>query len=212
MIRSLLFPEKCVLCKKILESGQIDLCNGCRIEAPQWRKPKDKIPFIKELLALWHYEGNVRSSLLRYKFYGKRSYHVAYGRLLAMKLLDEWDGEFDLITWVPISRRRKFRRGYDQVELLAQAVSKELGMELIPCLKKVRHNPPQSGITGSAQRRANVLNVYKAQNPEQFAGKRILLLDDIVTTGATVSECARVLLTAGAKEVYCAAIAAKHHK
>jgi predicted amidophosphoribosyltransferase len=57
-----------------------------------------------------------------------------------------------------------------------------------------------------------VLNVYKVQNPEQFAGKRILLLDDIVTTGATVSECARVLLTAGAKEVYCAAIAAKHHK
>ena len=212
MIRSLLFPEKCVLCKKILEAGQIDLCPGCRIEAPQWRKPKDKIPFIKELLALWHYEGNVRSSLLRYKFYGKRSYHTAYGRLLAMKLLEEWDGEFDLITWVPISRRRKFRRGYDQVELLAQAVSKELGMESISCLKKIRHNPPQSTVMGEAQRRANVLNVYQVRDPERFAGKRILLLDDIVTTGATVSECARVLLTAGAKEVYCAAIAAKHHK
>ena len=212
MIRSLLFPDKCVLCKKILESGQMDLCTGCRIEAPQWHKPKEKIPFIKELLALWHYEGNVRSSLLRYKFYGKRSYHIAYGRLLAMKLLEEWDGEFDLITWVPISRRRKFRRGYDQVELLARAVSRELGIPCGPVLKKIRHNPPQSGITGSAHRRANVLNVYQARNSEQFAGKRILLLDDIVTTGATVSECARVLLTAGAKEVYCAAIAAKHHK
>ena len=212
MIRTLLFPEKCVLCRKLLESGQIDLCTGCRIEAPQWRKPKDKIPFIKELLALWHYEDNVRNSLLRYKFYGKRSYHISYGRLLAMKLLEELDGEFDLITWVPISRRRKFRRGYDQVELLALAVGKELGMDAVPCLKKIRHNPAQSTIIGSAQRRANVLNVYKVQHPENFTGKRILLLDDIVTTGATVSECARVLLTAGAKEVYCAAIAAKHHK
>jgi ComF family protein len=208
MIRSLLFPEKCVLCKKLLESSQIDLCNGCRIEAPQWRKPKDKIPFIKELLALWHYEGNVRSSLLRYKFYGKRSYHVAYGRLLAMKLLEEWDGEFDLITWVPISRRRKFRRGYDQVELLAKAVGKELGMEPVPLLKKVRHNRPQSGIPDAAKRRANVLGAYRAINREAISGKRILLLDDILTTGATAGECARVLLTCGAKEIHCAAVAA----
>ena len=74
-------------------------------------------------------------------------------------------------------------------------------------LKKVRHNRPQSSIAGQAERRANVLGAYEALSPQQIAGKRILLLDDVITTGATVSECARVLLTAGAKHVYCAAIA-----
>ena len=114
---------------------------------------------------------------------------------------------------MPISRRRKLWRGYDQVELLAQAVCRELDAAPIRCLKKIRHTPAQSGIKGSAQRKANVLGAYKAVQPEVFVGKRVLILDDIITTGATISECARVLLTAGAKEVHCAAIAAaKHHK
>ena len=86
-------------------------------------------------------------------------------------------------------------------------------MEPVPTLCKIRHNPPQSGIVGQAQRRANVLGVYEAVEPESFKDKRVLILDDIITTGATLSECARVLLTAGAKEVHCAAIAAvKEHK
>ena len=135
------------------------------------------------------------------------------GRLLAMKIAREREDDFDLITWVPISRRRKLRRGYDQVELLAQAVCDELGMEPTCTLRKIRHNPPQSGIVGHAHRRANVLGVYSVVKPENIKDKRILLLDDIITTGATVSECARVLLTAGAKEVHCAAVAAvKEHK
>ena len=124
-----------------------------------------------------------------------------------MKLLREYPDGFDVLTWVPISRLRKFRRGYDQVELLAKAVGRELDMEPVRCLKKIRNNRPQSTVTGQAQRRANVLNAYRAIKPEQFQGKRVLLLDDIITTGATAGECARILLTAGAKEVHCAAVA-----
>ena len=78
-------------------------------------------------------------------------------------------------------------------------------------LKKVRHNRSQSGITGQAKRRANVLGAYKAVCPQEISGKRILLLDDVITTGATAGECARVLLTAGAKEVHCGCIAAATH-
>ena len=115
---------------------------------------------------------------------------------------------FEVLTWTPISPLRRLRRGYDQVELLAQAVALELGTEAIPTLSKIRHNPPQSGITGQAQRRANVLGVYRPVEPERFRGKRVLLLDDIITSGATASEAARVLLTAGAKEVIFAAVAA----
>ncbi len=204
---SLLFPRKCLLCGKLLERDELDLCRKCRIDGPECKISREKLPFLDSWLALWHYEGGARHSLIRYKFHNRRSMAQGYGRLLAMKLLREREGDFDLITWVPISPLRKLRRGYDQVELLAKAVGRELAMEPVRCLKKVRHNPPQSGVVGQAQRRANVLNVYKVVGPEQFQGKRILLLDDIITTGATAGECARILLTAGAKEIHCAAVA-----
>lgn len=210
-IADLLFPPKCILCGKILKRGELDLCGECRIHSPECPISKRKLPFLDSWLALWHYEGNVRRSLIRYKFYGKRHYAVGYGRLLAMKILREHEDTFDLISWVPVSKWRRLRRGYDQVELLAEAVCAELGSEPVRCLRKVRHTPSQSGIKGQAQRRANVLGAYRAVNPEYFQGKRILLLDDIITTGSTVGECARVLLTAGAKEVHCAAVGAANY-
>ena len=211
-IASILFPPKCVLCGRVLEGDEADLCHRCRVEVPVLEKPKTKRQFLADWTAVWYYEGTVRRSLLRYKFYGRRNYAPAYGRLLAMKLQREFEEGFDLITWVPISRWRRLRRGYDQVELLARAVGAELGTEPVCLLKKIRNNPPQSRITGQAQRRANVLGVYEAVDREAFAGKRVLLLDDIITTGATAGECARVLLTAGAEEVSCAAMAAAKHQ
>ena len=125
-----------------------------------------------------------------------------------MKLIQQHPEGFDVLTWVPVSRLRKFFRGYDQVELLANSVGQELEMIPVPLLKKIRNNRQQSRIKGEAERRANVLGAFGVTDAEAIRGKRILLLDDIVTTGATASECARVLLTAGAKEVYCAAVAA----
>ena len=208
LIMSLLFPPKCVLCGKILEKQELDLCRYCRTDVPEYPNRKEKLQFLDSFAAVWYYEGSVRRSLLRYKFYHARSFAGSYGRLLAMKLQEEYPEGFDILTWVPVSRLRKIRRGYDQVELLARAVGKELGMAPVPLLKKVRHNRPQSGIRDAAARRANVLGAYRETDREQIAGKRILLLDDILTTGATAGECARVLLTAGAKEVHCAAVAA----
>lgn len=209
---ALLFPPKCVLCGKLLEPQETDLCRTCRTETRDFQRPRKKIPFVAQWRALWYYEGDVRSSLLRYKFHNKRSYSVVYGRLLAMKITQEYPDDFDILTWVPVSRARKRKRSYDQVELLADAVAEELQLTKTPTLTKIRNNPPQSGISGLAQRKANVLNVYQAISRDTVAGKRILLLDDIITTGATVSECARVLLTAGAKEVICAAVAAIPHE
>ena len=205
---SLLFPRKCLLCGKILERQELDLCHSCRVDSPECKISREKLPFLDSWLALWHYEGVARKSLIRYKFHNRRHQAAGYGRLLAMKLLKEREAEFDLITWVPVSRLRKLRRGYDQVELLAKAVCSELGTTPCRCLKKIRHNPPQSGIRSFAERRANVLGAYTVMEPEAIRGKRILLLDDIVTTGATAGECARVLLTAGAAQVHCAAVAA----
>lgn len=208
-----LFPDKCVLCNRVLEKDETDLCHDCRIHGPQCPVSNSKYPYLKRWMALWYYEDNVRGSLLRFKFHGKRHYAETYGRMLAMRLSREEWTDFDILTWVPISDRRKRKRGYDQVELIANAVAQELGVTAQPCLKKVWDNPAQSGIVGQAERRANVLGVYVAVNEESVKGKRILLLDDIVTTGSTAGECARVLLTAGAKEVNFAVVAAaRQHK
>lgn len=209
----LIFPEKCILCGRILEKAQVDLCHQCRIDAPNCPVSRRKLPFLDSWVAVWYYEGLARKSLLGFKFRGKRHYAAGYGRLLAMKLQQEHPEGFDLLTWVPTGSIRKFFRGYDQVQLISQAVGRELSMEPVQLLKKIRNNRPQSSIRGEAKRRANVLGAYKAIDPACFAGKRILLLDDIVTTGATIGECARILLTAGAKQVHCGAVAsAKHTK
>lgn len=203
----LLFPPKCILCRKVLEKDETDLCRHCRVHSPECNSSARKLPLISKWTAVWYYEDLVRKSILRFKFRGVRSYAPAYGRLLAMALQRQDMEHFDLLTWVPTGSWRKLRRGYDQVELLAKAVGQELGVEPVSLLKKVRNNPPQSGITGDAQRRANVLGAYRVKDAEILAGKRILLLDDVITTGATVGEAARVLLTAGAAKVDCGAVA-----
>lgn len=208
LIASLLFPEKCVLCGRILGRGEQDLCRACRVDAPECPVSRVKHPFLDSWLAVWYYEGSVRRSILRYKFYGKRHYAAAYGRLLAMRLLREERADVDIITWIPISEKRLRKRGFDQVQLIAEKLSAELELPAAPLLWKRRDNPPQSRITGRAERRANVLGAYEAIHLEQLLDKRVLLLDDVLTTGATAEECGRVLLTAGAREVHFAAVAA----
>lgn len=208
---NLLFPPKCVLCGRLLGREETDFCHSCRADAPVYSGKGKSIAFVASWTAVWYYEDAVRDSLLRYKFRNAQSYAGAYGRVLAMRLLKERE-DFDLITWVPISDRRRRKRGYDQVALIAQTVGSELGMPPQRTLRKIRHTPPQSSLDTAAQRKANVLGAYAVVEPQRFAGKRVLLLDDIITTGATVSECARVLLTAGAKEVICAAVAATRHQ
>lgn len=204
----LLYPPKCILCRKILGKNDTDLCAQCRKEVQDFTKSKRNIPFVAGWTALWYYKDNVGASIRRYKFSGFRHYASVYGRFLGMRLMNEYPEGFDLITWVPTGFFRKLSRGYDQSKLLAQAVSSELGCRPTRLLKKTRNNPPQSGIVGAPHRRANVLGVYEAIDPTIFRGKRILILDDVITTGATCSECARILITAGAKEVSCAAVAA----
>lgn len=208
---SLLFPPRCVLCRAFLPKEQTDLCHDCRQNAPVFERSNLKFSFLAGWTAVWYYKDTVRRSILRYKFSGRRSYAPAYGRMLAMKLQKESLDKPDILTFVPIASLRRLKRGYDQVELLANAVGSELGIDPVKTLKKIRNTPPQSGVKDPAHRRANVLGAYKCLCPDALRGKRILLLDDVITTGATASECARVLLTAGAKEVICAAVAVTDH-
>lgn len=222
-IKELLFPRRCMLCRRFLREQELDLCHQCRLDAPEYpfgasnpaKQGKISGQFLDSFTAVWYYEGDVRESILRFKF--RRATHLApkFGALLAMKLLQQGPrpGEIDVLTWVPVSRRRRFRRGFDQCELLARAVGKEL--EIIPqrVLRKRRHTRAQSSMESVSARKANILGAYEVDKHADLRGKRVLLLDDICTTGSTMNECARVLLHAGAKEVHTAAIAAvRYHK
>lgn len=207
----LLFPPKCVLCSRVLEHYETDICSQCREDAPVCPQQNSKMHFVDGWCAIWYYEDDVRESILRYKFGNRRSYANNFARILAQKLKHAYPEGFDVLTWVPISRRRRLKRGFDQVEKLATALAEYLDMQPVRTLKKIRHNRPQSGISGPAHRRANVLGAYRVIRPEILWGKRVLLLDDVITTGATVGECARMLLTAGARQVDVGAVAAVRH-
>ena len=211
LLKELLFPRKCILCGKVLSARETDLCHGCREETPGYVPEYRSLSHIYSVCALWYYEGMVRESLLRYKFHNKPGYAGGYSPLLAMKIAREMNG-FDVITWVPVSRKRRKERGYDQSELLARAVSRELGIPVAGTLRKVRDNPAQSGIQDRAKRLEIVKDAYAPMEDASVRGKRVLLIDDILTTGATASECARTLLGAGAKQVSLAVVAAGREK
>lgn len=213
-ILDLLFPRKCALCRKLLSKEETDYCRECRIKAPRFPvlqkkehpSGKSKLRFLDRVTAVWYYKENVREAILRLKFQKAAFLADPLGRSLAAKVLETHSEDVDLLTWVPVSAKRKRQRGYEQAELLAKVVGKELGIPAVSLLQKRKDNPAQSGMSGEA-RKANVLGVYQIKANTDLSGKRILLIDDVFTTGATAEECAKVLLEGGAKAVSCAVVA-----
>ena len=203
----LLFPPRCAFCGALTEREDRGICPHCRRDLPWTDDLKRRADFVTGVSAPLYYESTVRRALIRYKFNGAPARGEVYGRLIAETLRRQERTGFDVVTWAPLSRKRLRRRGYDQARLLAEAAARELALPCERLLRKVRHTPPQSGITAPEARRANVSGVYEAAAPDRTEGKRVLLIDDIITTGATVSECARVLLLSGAESVYAAALA-----
>lgn len=199
----LLFPPKCAFCGALLADGEEGFCARCQQTLPWTTKeePPKRCAGLSQCLSPLWYQDVVRSSFHRYKFSGRTVCAGTYGRLMAQCVLDRLEGEFDLLTWVPLSKKRRRHRGYDQSLLLAQAMAEELGREVTPVLRKVRDTRAQSSLEQEDLRHGNVKGVYAVLCPELVDGKRILLTDDIVTTGSTLSECAQTLLAAGAGHV-----------
>lgn len=206
-ILDLLFPPKCPFCRKVLDRPGI--CPKCEAALP-WTEDADGLREgpggLRCAAPLW-YEDLAREGILRYKFQGASALAEPLGGLIVQCAAERFSGGFDTVTWVPVSRKRLRERGYDQAELLARAACRLWDTEPVRLLVKTEHNPAQSGIHDAAARRANVLGVYQPAEPEKIRGKRILLVDDICTTGATLTECVRVLRDAGAEDVVCAAAA-----
>ena len=204
----LLYPPRCMICRRLLERQEMPVCRSCLDALPDFDDAPPQLRFAQSCAVTFYYEDDLRSAFLRYKFFGRRSYAQQFGKWLAVTVSDKLKGKFELVTWVPVSRKRKKERTYDQAELLCHALCREMNLSPIPLLKKSRHTLPQSKLHDYAMRNANARGAYELLPEADVAGKRILLIDDIVTTGATLNECCRVLLTAGAKSVVCAALAA----
>lgn len=201
----LLFPAKCPFCGGVRDAPEI--CPAC-LRALPWTDEEHALRNLGEGLRcaapLW-YAGPVRDGIRRFKFHGAAAAAGPLGKLVAQAAAERFSGEFDTVTWVPVSAKRLRRRGYDQSRLLAESACGCWGVTPECLLRKVRDNPAQSSLSGAAQRRENPKGVYETAG--DLSGKRVLLMDDVCSTGSTLSACAAALRAAGAAEVVCAVVA-----
>lgn len=201
----LFLPARCLCCGRAVRPERL-FCPGCVPALP-------KEPLSREfplpgggslaVAACFPYEKGFRRTLHRLKFQEERALARPLGTLMA-EAASSLGEELDGVTWVPMSPQKLRRRGYNQSELLAKAVAKELGLPAWDLLEQVRETDTQHNLT-RAQRADNVRGAYRAKSAA--LGKRLLLVDDIVTTGATLRACAQGLYGAGAQKV-CAVCAA----
>lgn len=151
------------------------------------------------------FDSSVRNALHTLKY--RRNVGIGDSLAIQMKgFVDSLQWSVDVLVPVPLGKKRSKERGYNQVELVARPLAYEMGLGYAPqILWKSRETRSQVGLT-LLQRRENVKNAYHA-NPEAVKRKSILLMDDVATTGSTISACTDALLSAGAREVYAITIA-----
>ena len=199
-------PERCPFCDDPVIPGKL-FCDKC----------KKKIKFVHfckgvkggfPCVSTFPYDDHYKAAVIRFKFHQRKQYAYQMARMMAITILLEYSQEnFDMITYVPLHKERLKERGYNQCELLSAELSKILNIPSVPTLIKTKHTKPQHTISKLKERQENVKNAYKVIDKNQVNGKRILLIDDIVTTGNTIGECASVLDKSGARAVFCASFA-----
>jgi ComF family protein len=171
------FEGRCALCRSGLRGFDAAYCYGA-------------------------YEGLLRDLIHLYKYGRIKTLARPLGDLLAAAL--PRDERFDLIAPAPLHWIRQWRRGFNQSELLAREIARRTGIPLARPLERVRHTPSQAGLSNTARRR-NVAGAFRcrrgARGVRLVAGKRILLIDDVMTTGSTAAACALTLKRAGAARV-----------
>ena len=210
----LLFPPKCAFCGRILERGEEKICRHCGEHLPAVEDTKAVVegPYGRCAVA-FYYEDMVKTGIHGLKFQGRQQSAPIFATYLSETVAIHLAGEFDAVTYVPISAKRLRKRGYDQSRLMAQCMANAWNTPLVTALVKTRDNPPQSGFKMPEERRANVLGAYRpARDGDLITGRRFLLVDDVVTTGSTLAACVDTLRRAGAASVVCAALATPREK
>jgi len=211
------FPRRCGLCGAVITSER-ELCSTCAESLPRILPPccgycgasrqdcscEKHVPFYHTLCAPFYYEGAAREGIAQLKFRDKPRRAEYLGRQMAETLRREFSAlPFDLVCCVPLSHARLRERRYNQSALLAKQLAKALALPLDAQLLQKPMDIPSQRSFSQDRRRANVLGTVSVRSSESITGKHILICDDVVTTGATLNECAKMLLLHGAKEVCC---------
>jgi len=215
-ILDIVFPRKCFGCSAL---GEV-LCKSCTVELSPAPAEDAGASLVRAYAPFSYREKAIRKALWALKYKGDKEVARVFAALLydsLIPLIEEYalysGVKKPLLVPVPISRRRRWARGYNQAEVLARALSKldeENSFELFcEALKKTKNVPPQATIKGKTARMKNIEGCFAVASPTatRLKGRDIIVLDDIYTTGATFKEARRVLKDAGARTIICVAIA-----
>lgn len=202
------FPPLCCGCNTLLQEADAVFCPRCLGTLP-WRNGDDTVQagasFIL-CLSAGRYVGGLRKAVLQYKFQGQKQLATFFAKPMADLISQYLDGQYTCISWIPLSKKRLRKRGYNQSHLLAEAVARELGQVAVPLLDHPRPKKAQSTLRSAAARASNVRGCFTVPDPALVQDARVLLIDDVITTGATLEEAALTLKHAGAAAVLCATI------
>lgn len=201
-LNELFFPmnNTCLMCKERNTEVHNFICKTCynNLEIVHARISIDS-PYIEKLYYSLVYNRFIRDIIRHYKFNGRNYLYRPLGQII-LSTYYKMNIEIDRVAFVPMHRKKEALRGYNQAELLAKYISKKLDKPLIKDLIKIKSTGEQSH-SNKLERIENLRNSFKIKNKRSINGLRILLIDDIITTGGTMNECSRVLNQAEAKEV-----------
>ncbi len=223
----LLYPPACSICDELLDSPVSVVCPTCRfgfdtIPAPVCEHCGQPSPAgsictdcrhhpqsLRPIRSAFAFGGPLKQAVLALKLSGLRELAGYLADRLAEADLPGWDwSAVDLLVPVPLHRRRLLDRGFNQATLLARRLSASLHIRCeIHALRRGRPTPSQSRMPGRPERMANVHGAFTAARPRTVAGLAVCLVDDVVTTGATLSACAGPLMDAGARSVCAVTVA-----
>ena len=203
-ILNLIYPPVCGMCGKISKEN---LCNKCSIKIKQYEITNKYIQikkdmFFDEIKCILNYKSDIRKTIIQYKFNNRAYLYKTFSKIiLKNKKTCGFLKKYDIIIPVPMHIKRKRKRGYNQTELIAKEIAKNIDIKLITNnLVKTKNIKSQSKLS-KRQRKENVKNVFELKRKDDIKNKNILIFDDIYTTGSTVNECAKVLKNAGANKI-----------
>ncbi|MCB9366661.1 MAG: ComF family protein [Calditrichaeota bacterium] len=203
-IWSLFFESECKHCGKALAPSAILFCEKCWASLPRAeRTPADKLPkHVDAVFAAYAFhEGNITREIVHaLKFDGIVELAPRMAESLLRSVPLGYLSTDDVCVPVPLHWLRRGDRSFNQSELLTSEVCKRTGVQKAETLRRVRNTPAQTGQQGIRARAANVLDAFSIRTGEPVP-ESVMLVDDVVTTGATVSECAKVLKDSGVKRV-----------
>ncbi|MBI4314055.1 MAG: ComF family protein [Candidatus Omnitrophica bacterium] len=199
---SLVYPPHCLACRSSLASDAQDwFCSNCRVGLPENRSVPSDIHPLAWARAACAYEGLAKRCVLLLKYGGRQGLAQPMARRMVQSLKISGGAVLDLLVPVPLYSTRLRQRQFNQAGLLAHAVGRQMRLP-VSSGNLIRHAASRIQSALSArERRGNVQNVFSVRRPEEIAGRKIALIDDVLTTGSTAKACAQALLKAGAQSV-----------